>query len=182
MFINFRTVSCGPKKRSGSCDVWILWFFGKDKHGQTHEIFREFPLRWGFIGRHLGNMQEEEHLPSPFGMGVVSVSRWTNLVPKQTPHPCHSSQGYCNCARASLLSSTSTWFFSRLIWIDITDAPNPIFQLPYEPTEQQVQTSIALENWPPFIGKYSSNHPFSGALRAVSFREGTIWEEIKLWC
>ena len=109
-FINFRTVCYGPKKRSGSCDVCILWFFGKDKHGQAQEFFREFPLRWRFIGRHdlvrrsvvnkhLGNMQEEEHLPSLFGMGAT-----------------------CQFPGGQILSnsvSTSTWFFRGLFGLII---------------------------------------------------------------
>lgn len=112
MFINFRTVSYGPKKRSGSCDVWTvwtLWFFGKDKHGPTHEMFREFPLRWVFIGRHdlvtrsvandiWGTCGKRNIIfPAFLGWEFLSVSRWANLL-----------------KQCSLPASRSTWFYRGL--------------------------------------------------------------------
>ena len=66
-------------------------------------------------------------------------------LPKQTPVPCHSSQNEkdtvlvqehpCQPRQAPGSLEAYTWFN------DITDGSNAIFQLPQEPTEQQLQVT-----------------------------------------
>ena len=92
MFINFRTVSCGPKK-----EIRIMWclnplVFRKGQTWSNPRIFSWISAKMGFHWEtwpcykisckwHLGNMREEETSSQPFWAGShVSVSRWANLV------------------------------------------------------------------------------------------------------
>ena len=87
---------------------------------------------------------EEHHLSSHFGSKVPAPLSDLPL-PKQTPLPCHSSQNEkdtvlvqehpCQPRQAPGSLEAYTWFN------DITDDSNAIFQLPQEPTEQQLQVT-----------------------------------------
>ena len=126
MFIYFRTVSCGPKK-----EIRIMWclnpmVFRKGQTWSNPRFFSWISAKMGFHWEtwpcykisckwHLGNMREEEHLPSLFGMGATCQFPDGQIFSNSVPTPC-----------ASLLSSTSTWFFRGLFGLILL-----MSQIPY---------------------------------------------------